>query len=83
MSDKIYAGSDYTELTTLTGNEYVLVDDGANTKRVKLSTLYASAPLTGTPTSPTAASSTNTTQIATTAFVQTLTGDIETLLTAL
>lgn len=58
---------------TLAGTEFVPVIATTTTKQVTVNALgtflYASATLTGTPTAPTASPGTNTTQIATTAFV--------------
>ena len=68
----IYAtGADQFALTPLTAFIRTLLDDGdADAARVTLGAAPLVSPaLTGTPTAPTAAAGTNTTQIATTAFV--------------
>jgi hypothetical protein len=80
---------DYNDLSnkpTIPSNVSDLINDaGYLTAHQDLSSyaLLASPALTGIPTAPTAATGTNTTQIATTAFVQNTIGDIETALDAL
>lgn len=62
-----------THIGTTTGNPHgvTATDVGlGNVTNESKSTMFTSPALTGTPTAPTAAASTNTTQIATTAFVQ-------------
>lgn len=67
--------SDLAESSSLANGNYLLLLDGSNNKKAKLSTLKSflgsSMALTGTPTAPTAAAGTASTQIATTAFVNT------------
>ena len=67
--------SDLAESSSLANGNYLLLLDGSNNKKAKLSTLKSflgsSVALTGTPTAPTAAAGTASTQIATTAFVNT------------
>ena len=62
----------------------LVYDDSGSDTEIAISTIGAKAPLasptfTGTPAAPTAAANTNTTQIATTAYVQTELGDYATL----
>ena len=62
----------------------LVYDDSGSDTEVAISAIGAKAPLasptfTGTPAAPTAAANTNTTQIATTAFVMTELGDYATL----
>ena len=65
--------SDLAESLSPADANYLLLLEGSNNKKLKLSTIKTyigdSLALTGTPTAPTAAIGTTTTQIATTAFV--------------
>lgn len=79
-NDKFYADAQHTEeITAETGKIYIDLTTGysyrwGGSEYVNVNAAYAplaSPALTGTPTAPTAASGTNTTQLATTAFVQT------------
>ena len=79
-NDKFYADAQHTEeITAATGKIYIDLSTGysyrwGGSEYVNVNAAYAplaSPALTGTPTAPTAESGTNTTQIATTAFVQT------------
>lgn len=47
MSNDIYAGPDYAELLLPVGTEYVLVDNGTNTKKLKLCNLTRVINVTG------------------------------------
>lgn len=72
---KIDTGSGLAALTggeIVSGNDYVVYYDGTQYVLIDPSTLaFLNSPaLTGTPTAPTAAPGTNTTQLATTAFIQ-------------
>ena len=78
-NDKFYEDSQHTEeITAATGKIYIDLTTGysyrwGGSEYVNVNAAYAplaSPALTGTPTAPTAASGTNTTQLATTAFVQ-------------
>lgn len=78
-NDKFYEDSQHTEeITAETGKIYIDLTTGysyrwGGSEYVNVNAAYAplaSPALTGTPTAPTAASGTNTTQLATTAFVQ-------------
>jgi hypothetical protein len=67
----LYVGSSASATTKNTGAGTVNVDTGYF---INGASIYASPALTGTPTAPTPANATNNTQIATTAFVHSLTG---------
>ncbi len=75
------AGAAFTGTVTVGGAEVVVTTDITDmlTQTVAASTYapLASPALSGTPTAPTAAKGTNTTQIATTAFVQAAMGDVQ------
>lgn len=75
------AGAAFTGTVTVGGAEVVVTTDITDmlTKTVAASTYapLASPALSGTPTAPTAAKGTSTTQIATTAFVQEAMGDVQ------
>lgn len=61
--------SGFTVITTTSGTTYLVgLDDGDNVQ-ISVASLFTSPAFTGTPTAPTAAGGTNTTQLATTAFV--------------
>ena len=55
---------------------YALASSVSNVTNESKATMFTSAALTGTPTAPTATAGTNTTQIATTAFVETATANL-------
>ena len=70
---RVNAAADGVEFTDVTAAGWALLDDAdAATQRTTLgAAAIASAALTGTPTAPTAAAATNTTQLATTAYTRT------------
>lgn len=85
-TNKVYrwSGSMYVEISATpvidnapTENSTNLVTSGGVYDALETKAPLASPALTGTPTAPTAAAGTNTTQIATTAFVQTALGSVE------
>lgn len=74
---EIEAGAQVNDVTSVAGRTGAVVltksDVGlGNVTNESKATMFTNASLTGTPTAPTASSSTNSTQIATTAFVQSL-----------
>ena len=75
--DGVEAGAQVNDVTSVAGRTGAVVltksDVGlGNVTNESKATMFTNASLTGTPTAPTASSSTNSTQIATTAFVQSL-----------
>lgn len=68
-----------TGITIANGSSNFLYVDGTNVGYAYTGATFNNAQLTGIPTAPTAANGTNTTQIATTAFVQNATGTLGTM----
>jgi len=75
---RVNAAADGVEFADVTAAGWALLDDAdAATQRTTLgAAAIASAALTGTPTAPTAAAATNTTQLATTAYTRTAIPDV-------